>query len=50
VPAHGDYASGIAMQLARPARRPPREIAELVAARLGTVTGVASVEVAGPGF
>ena len=31
---HGDYATNVALQLAKPAGRPPREIAELVAARL----------------
>ena len=49
-PEHGDYASSIALQLAKPAGRPPREIAELVAAQLRTATGVATVDIAGPGF
>ncbi len=47
---HGDYASNVAMQLAKPAGRRPREIAELLAGRLGAVEGVSTVEVAGPGF
>ncbi len=47
---HGDYATNIALQLAKPAGRPPREVAELLAARLRRVEGVDSVEVAGPGF
>ena len=47
---HGDYATNIALQLAKSAGRPPREIAELVAARLREAEGIASVEVAGPGF
>jgi arginyl-tRNA synthetase len=47
---HGDYASNVALQLARPAGRPPRAVAELLARRLGSVPGVAKVEVAGPGF
>ncbi len=47
---HGDYATTVALQLAGPARRPPREVAELLAARLRPVDGVAGVEVAGPGF
>ncbi len=50
VASHGDYATSIALQLAKPAGRPPREVAELVAARLRTAEGVDSVEVAGPGF
>ncbi len=47
---HGDWATNIALQLAKQASRPPREVATLVAARLGEVAGVKSVEVAGPGF
>ena len=47
---HGDYASNVALQLARPAGRPPHAVAELLARRLGSVPGVAKVEVAGPGF
>ena len=50
VQAHGDYATSIALQLAKPAGRPPREVAELLAARLREVEGVDAVEVAGPGF
>ena len=47
---HGDYATSIALQLAKPAGRPPREVAEAIAGRLREVDGVAGVEVAGPGF
>lgn len=47
---HGDYATPIALTLAKSAGRPPREIAELVAARVGAVAGVGEAEVAGPGF
>jgi arginyl-tRNA synthetase len=47
---HGDWSTNVALQLAKPAGRPPREVAALVAARLGEVPGVKSVEVAGPGF
>lgn len=46
----GDYATTVAMRLAKPAGLPPRELAELLATRLRTVPGVAGVEVAGPGF
>ncbi|CAI7976381.1 MULTISPECIES: arginine--tRNA ligase [Parafrankia] len=49
-PEHGDYASPVALQLAKAARRRPREVAELLAARLRAEAGVAEVEVAGPGF
>lgn len=47
---HGDYATGVALELAGAARRPPREIAEVVAERLRAQAGIGSVEVAGPGF
>ncbi len=47
---HGDYATSVALQLAKPAGRPPREVAGLLAARLREVDGVAQVDVAGPGF
>jgi arginyl-tRNA synthetase len=47
---HGDYASPIAMKLAKAARRPPREIAEVLAAHLRPAPGIADVEIAGPGF
>ena len=47
---HGDYATSIALRLAKPNDRPPRAIAELLAARVGGIEGVAKVEVAGPGF
>ncbi|MGH8894093.1 MAG: arginine--tRNA ligase [Actinomycetes bacterium] len=47
---HGDYATSVALQLAKPAGRPPRDVAEAVAARLREAAGVAKVDVAGPGF
>ena len=47
---HGDYATSVALQLAKPAGRPPRDVAELVATRLRDADGVARVDVAGPGF
>jgi arginyl-tRNA synthetase len=47
---HGDYATSVALQLAKPAGRPPREVAEAVATRLRETAGVAAVDVAGPGF
>jgi arginyl-tRNA synthetase len=47
---HGDYATNVALQLAKPAGRPPRAIAELLAPRLAAVAGVKSADVAGPGF
>lgn len=47
---HGDYATNVALQLAKKAGLSPRDLANLLAERLGAVDGVASVEVAGPGF
>ena len=48
--AHGDWASNIALVLAKPARRPPREVAETIIAHLGKSDYLAGVEIAGPGF
>jgi arginyl-tRNA synthetase len=47
---HGDYATNVALQLAKAAGKPPRAIAELLAGRLTAVAGVKKVEIAGPGF
>ena len=48
--AHGDWSTNVAMTLAGPLGRPPREIAEEIVAAIGEATGVDAVEVAGPGF
>ena len=48
--AHGDWATNVAMQLAKKAGMKPRDLAELFAQRLAKAQGIASVEVAGPGF
>jgi len=47
---HGDYATNVALQLAKKAGQNPRELAALVAGRLERAGGVAAVEIAGPGF
>jgi arginyl-tRNA synthetase len=47
---HGDYATNTALQLAKPAGRPPREVADIIAAHLRDQPGIAAVDVAGPGF
>jgi arginyl-tRNA synthetase len=47
---HGDYATNVAMQLAKKAGTNPRAFAELVAERLRAADGISDVEVAGPGF
>ncbi|WP_406112374.1 arginine--tRNA ligase [Kitasatospora purpeofusca] len=47
---HGDYATNVALQLAKPAGKPPRAVAELLAEGLRGITGVTKVDIAGPGF
>ncbi|WP_028051029.1 arginine--tRNA ligase [Cellulomonas sp. URHD0024] len=47
---HGDWATNVAMQLAKKAGTNPRAFAEELARRLEATEGVAAVEVAGPGF
>jgi len=47
---HGDYATPVALTLAKVAGRPPRQIAELLAQRLTETPGITRVDVAGPGF
>lgn len=47
---HGDFASPIALALARLVGRKPREIAERIVARLPPSASIASVDIAGPGF
>ena len=49
-PAHGDYATSIAMRLAKTARRSPRDIATAIAAEVKLAPPIASVDVAGGGF
>ncbi len=49
-PQFGDYATNIALQLAREVGKPPREIAEQLAERLRGDDDFADVTVAGPGF
>ncbi|MFJ7046918.1 ArgS-related anticodon-binding protein NrtL [Streptomyces sp. NPDC101112] len=46
----GDYATNIALQLARPAGRPPLQVAEILRPHLSRTEGVAAVEITGPGF
>ena len=47
---HGDYATNVALQLAKRAGTNPRAFAGLVSERLQRADGIAGVEVAGPGF
>ncbi|MBD1551842.1 arginine--tRNA ligase [Pseudomonas typographi] len=48
--AHGDFASNIAMMLAKPAGLKPRDLAEKVIAALPADALVSKVDIAGPGF
>ena len=47
---HGDYASSIALQLAKPAGKNPRDVAEMLKADLESLAEVTAVDIAGPGF
>ena len=48
---NGDYATNIAMQLTKIAKKPPRAIAEAILEKLDTSsTSIKSLEIAGPGF
>jgi arginyl-tRNA synthetase len=49
-PEHGDYATNLAMQVAKKVGMNPREFAEELAGQLAGADGVAAAEVAGPGF
>jgi arginyl-tRNA synthetase len=47
---HGDYATSIALQLAKAAGKSPREVAELLCSDLSALPEVSAVDIAGPGF
>jgi arginyl-tRNA synthetase len=49
-PEHGEFASNIAMVLAKPAGMPPRKLAEAIIDRVPTSRQVERMEIAGPGF
>lgn len=46
----GDYTTNVAMQLARPLKKSPREVAEKIAVELRSISDFSAVEIAGPGF
>ena len=48
--AHGDLATNLAMLLAKPARKNPRELAAAIIEHLPASDLIAKVEIAGPGF
>jgi arginyl-tRNA synthetase len=50
LPEHGDWATNVALVLAKAAKAPPRAVAEAMVAHLELPDWVAGVEVAGPGF
>ncbi len=47
---HGDFASNIAMMLAKPAKMNPRQIAEILVAAISDAPMIEKIEIAGPGF
>jgi arginyl-tRNA synthetase len=47
---HGDYATSVALQLAKPAGMSPRAVAELLQSALLDLPEVTAVDIAGPGF
>jgi arginyl-tRNA synthetase len=47
---HGDYATSVALRLAKERGRPPRELAQELAAQIAELDEVERAEVAGPGF
>lgn len=50
-PEHGDFSSNVALTLAKPLRRPPRELAAEIVERLDlSGAGIRTAEIAGPGF
>ncbi|MDF1689695.1 MAG: arginine--tRNA ligase [Cycloclasticus sp.] len=49
-PSHGDYASNVAMMLAKPAKKNPRQIAQSIINQLPSDKDVLKVNIAGPGF
>ncbi|MBS0272008.1 MAG: arginine--tRNA ligase [Proteobacteria bacterium] len=49
-PSHGDLATNAAMVLAKPAKKNPRDLGQLIAKELETLSFVEEVSVAGPGF
>ncbi|MDH3387635.1 MAG: arginine--tRNA ligase [Gammaproteobacteria bacterium] len=49
-PGQGDFASNVALVLAKPAGMPPRELAAAIVGRLAACDSIDRVEIAGPGF
>jgi arginyl-tRNA synthetase len=47
---HGDYATSIALQLAKPMGKNPREVAQIIVDELVGAPGISQLDIAGPGF
>lgn len=47
---HGDFASNLALILAKPAKMPPRALAQEIIAALPTLDAITDIQIAGPGF
>ena len=47
---HGDWATNIALQLAKKVGKNPREVAAVLADKIDSIPGVSTVDIAGPGF
>ena len=49
-PEHGDFATNLALTMAKAEKKAPRQIAEVLVAALGSCDFLEKVEIAGPGF
>ncbi|MSZ13167.1 MAG: arginine--tRNA ligase [Actinobacteria bacterium] len=47
---HGDYATSVALQIAKPMGKNPREVAQVIVDQLIGLEDISKVEIAGPGF
>ena len=47
---HGDYATSVALQLAKAAGKNPREVAQIILDQLKGVDSISALDIAGPGF
>jgi arginyl-tRNA synthetase len=47
---HGDYATSIALQLAKEVGKSPRDVAAVLQLEIAKIAGVSAVDIAGPGF
>ena len=47
---HGDYATSIALQIAKPSGKNPRDVAIILQSNLAVIPEISKVDIAGPGF